>query len=195
MPTRLVDLGQAGTAGVVLVVDTPRVGNLEDGRYCCLSHCWGGFQPVKLETKTSQLLRSGLPLQQLPKTFQDAVEVCLWLGVRYLWIDSLCIIQDSKEDWEREAEQMALIYKYGHATLAATDSRDATSGLFRDRYPSSIVAPLSRVIHLDSVAETQVQTACVVDKNLWLQGIELAPLNQRAWVLQVRWTMCPLIME
>lgn len=61
--------------------------------YACLSHCWGPNGPaVKLTAETFKCLREGLSIHDLPKTFQDAVEVCRHLGIHYVWIDALCKI-------------------------------------------------------------------------------------------------------
>jgi len=73
-----------------------------------------------------------IPWDALPKTFQDAIEVTRRLGISYLWIDSLCIIQDSKDDWAREASKMADIYRNAYVTVAATGAKDSTVGLFLD---------------------------------------------------------------
>jgi hypothetical protein len=64
--------------------------------YVTLSHCWGDIELLKLEAKTITRLSAGIEVSILRQTFQDAVRVALRLGVRHLWIDSLCILQDSK---------------------------------------------------------------------------------------------------
>ncbi|PMD19341.1 heterokaryon incompatibility, partial [Hyaloscypha hepaticicola] len=69
-------------------------------------------------------------LATLPKTFQDAVLITRDLGVRYLWIDSLCIIQDSDEDWEQEAARMSEVYANGYVMLAAHGSENCHGGCF-----------------------------------------------------------------
>ncbi|KAK8075092.1 hypothetical protein PG997_009755 [Apiospora hydei] len=77
-----------------------------------VNHCWGGTLTKDLKT-TSANLRSrfrGIPHEILPPSFRDAVTITRALGVRYLWIDALCIIQDSKEDWAAESVKMASIY-------------------------------------------------------------------------------------
>lgn len=94
LPTRIIDVGDEGR--------DPR---LVDGagrysQYATLSHCWGDVPTIKTETESIRLRRDGIPLETLPKTFCEAIQVCRKLGMPYLWIDSLCIIQDSKGDWE-----------------------------------------------------------------------------------------------
>jgi hypothetical protein len=60
-------------------------------RYACLSHCWGAQGPsFRLQSSTHQQLASGLAFDQLPKTFRDAVSICISIGIQFLWIDALC---------------------------------------------------------------------------------------------------------
>ncbi len=74
----------------------------EKAEYVTLSHCWGPPEshPPKVLESTAESAIASLPLASLPKTFQDAILITRQLGIRYLWIDSLCILQDSPEDWE-----------------------------------------------------------------------------------------------
>ncbi|ETS05802.1 HET-domain-containing protein, partial [Trichoderma reesei RUT C-30] len=110
-------------------------------RYACLSHRWGASTHLCQTTVDS--LPSHLheiPWSLLPKTFQDAAKVAVWLGIKYLWIDSLCIIQDSAEDWKEQAAQMCEIYTGGYVTFAAAWSADSDVGLFRES-PSFTMTP------------------------------------------------------
>lgn len=65
----------------------------------------------------------------LPLTFQDAAAFSLSLGIQYLWIDSICIIQEDEEDWRREAERMYAVHKNSYLMLAALSGHDSTYGL------------------------------------------------------------------
>jgi hypothetical protein len=69
-------------------------------------------------------------ISDLPKTFRDAVKIASTLNVRYLWIDSLCIIQDSEEDWQAEAGKMSAVYRNAAFTIAAHGSGDSNGGCF-----------------------------------------------------------------
>jgi hypothetical protein len=75
-----------------------------------LSHCWGVDKFLKLTEDTFQQLLDGIPLKVLPQSFRDAVVIAQKLGVRYFWIDSLCI-QDSLRDWQQEASTIGDVYK------------------------------------------------------------------------------------
>ncbi|KAJ4205045.1 hypothetical protein NW759_014709 [Fusarium solani] len=99
-------------------------------RYATLSHCWGHQVPIKTTTKTKSLFEESLSEDLLPRTFRDAVNITRSLGIRYLWIDSLCIIQDDQEDWQAEAVKMRGIYLGSTINIAASDALDNTQGVF-----------------------------------------------------------------
>ncbi|KAL2198563.1 hypothetical protein P885DRAFT_59121 [Corynascus similis CBS 632.67] len=89
--------------------------------------------PLTTTRETLPLRKRGIAIRELPKTFRDAVVMTLCLGVRYLWIDSLCIVQDDAEDWAREAGQMAKVYRNAYLTLNAATSDADTEGFLRPR--------------------------------------------------------------
>ena len=80
----------------------------------------------------ARMHQSGIGMEELPKTFRDAVEMTRQFNLRYLWIDSLCIVQDDLKDWEAEASQMASIYSNAYITFAAAAATDCNGGL---KYP------------------------------------------------------------
>lgn len=86
-------------------------------------------------TTTSNLihLQQAIDFGFLSQTFKDAIIVTRRLGFRYLWIDALCIVQDSEQDWARESSQMARIYSKGALMLSAVAALDGEWGMFRDR--------------------------------------------------------------
>ncbi|KAL9618622.1 MAG: hypothetical protein Q9160_006663 [Pyrenula sp. 1 TL-2023] len=104
LPTRVIDVGSESEAlAPRLVTSTRRC----KGRYVTLSHRWGGDVSVKTTTENVKAREREMPYESLPKTFQDAITICRSLSIRYLWIDALCILQDSKEDWAKESALMA----------------------------------------------------------------------------------------
>ncbi|PMD50972.1 HET-domain-containing protein [Hyaloscypha bicolor E] len=129
-PTRLLDL-QAFNGGSldIRLVEKPASGSL----YATLSHCWGVNCDARYQATKSTLpaLRHRMGYAELPKTYRDAISVCRSLGIRYVWIDSLCIIQDSKEDWASEAAKMADVYSNSHLTISADWSTNSEGGCFR----------------------------------------------------------------
>jgi hypothetical protein len=71
-------------------------------------------------------------VSHLPKTLQDAIRLTQELGIRYIWIDSICIIQDDKEDWEHESANMLSVYANASLTIAASNGNDSHKGLFTE---------------------------------------------------------------
>ncbi|KAI0452121.1 HET-domain-containing protein [Xylaria acuta] len=121
----------------ILCLVNDRVMLVEGARphtYACLSHCWGPSQsPIKTLSTTIEDFKRDIPWRSLSKTFQDAVDICRRLDIDYIWIDSLCIVQDSDEDWADQSARMAEIYANAFLTIAATKSRDGTGGCYSDR--------------------------------------------------------------
>nr|CDL70792.1 vegetative incompatibility protein 1a [Cryphonectria parasitica] len=117
--------------------------NLQDTRemapvpYVALSHCWGTHiaeKPMlKTTWKTIEEKMVEIPWNSLPANFQDAINVTRALGYDYIWIDSLCIIQDCTRDWEQEAGKMAEVYKYATVTIVPTAAKSCHDGFIRRR--------------------------------------------------------------
>jgi hypothetical protein len=103
VPTRLIDLGCESEV-VPKIVEFRNCRS--DIEYCTLSHCWGGADIFRLLISNLSELKFGLQIAYLPRTFREAIFVAKTLGYRFLWIDCLCIIQDSLEDWKYEAGRM-----------------------------------------------------------------------------------------
>jgi hypothetical protein len=89
-------------------------------RYLTLSHCWGSATPLQTTKANIGSHLHNIPLPTLPQLFRDAITLTARLGHKYLWIDSLCIIQDSTPDWDRKSSLMSSIYANSALTLAAT---------------------------------------------------------------------------
>jgi serine/threonine protein kinase len=89
------------------------------GSYVTLSHCWGGGEILKTTKATLDSMTSGIEISSLPAKFAAAVHLTKALGFKYLWIDSLCIIQDCQEDWVTESSQMGKIYSHSSLTISA----------------------------------------------------------------------------
>jgi hypothetical protein len=98
LPIRVLDVGVQGAVRLL-------ASNSSTGRYTGLSHCWGTGPVPRTTRSTLEGYTNSVPLDSLSKTFQDAIEVIPLLGIRYLWVDSLCIIQDCPEDWQNEGAQ------------------------------------------------------------------------------------------
>jgi len=99
-------------------------------RYICLSHCWGNEQIITTKKSTMKERMAAIKMEDLSKTFQDAVILTRLLRVQYIWIDSLCIVQDDVRDWEAQSSKMCDIYHKAYLTIAATSAKDGRGGLF-----------------------------------------------------------------
>jgi hypothetical protein len=134
VPSRLLTFPIASPKGEELVVKLVQSTELsKDTQYAALSHCWGGPKfpiPRTLEASLETHTNDGLQYDELPKTFREAIDVTRAMGYEYLWIDSLCIIQDSADDWKKEARRMAIIYDNAIFTIAAMDAENSSQGLF-----------------------------------------------------------------
>jgi len=117
--------------------------NYPPQNYACLSHCWGtGAEIVMTTLDTIAAFKKNIPWHILPKSFQDAVDISRKLRISYLWIDSLCIIQDSPQDWKEQASQMADIYENAFVTIAATKAQGPSQGCYSQTDPLFLAEPL-----------------------------------------------------
>ena len=152
-----------------------------DGRYTTLSHRWSGQSFLKLTRDNFQQLSHGFSSSDMPQTFRDAVSATYHLGFHYLWIDSLCIVQDDLDDWARQSGQMHQIYTSAVCNLAASWAEDCTKPMFSQRQDSSKLANTVNVR-----ARVRSKKMRLVDENLWRRSIEESPLQQRGWIFQER---------
>lgn len=186
LPTRILDLGDGddGTGLIDLPILLANTNGDVQGRYACLSHCWGPPEKRPLNTTTQTLGKfqtDGIPWTELPKTFQQAMVFTRKLGIRYLWIDSLCIIQDDADDWFREAGRMATTYENATLTFAAASSSSSQEGLYRTSAPSWRLGGstyLRRCSDPVFFEHQYTRNPAFLDR--------VAPLLRRAWVLQER---------
>ena len=177
LPTRLIDVGVAPDDFVTLRYG----GGLPwHTSYATLSHCWGKKQFFTLRTSNYNAVFDGIEISALPANFRDAIWVARQLGLSYLWIDSLCIVQDDTEDWMRESIRMAEVYTHAAFNIAATSSADVDGGLFSKRPRSR----LSECYVNASWSDRSPTPYRVRAKSLWETKINSSPLMQRAWVLQ-----------
>jgi hypothetical protein len=165
----------------------PREQDKIEGRYVTLSHCWGTEVFYHLEKSTLSRFEEGVGLEELPKTFQHAVDFTCRLGIRYIWIDSLCILQDSVEDWLFESAQMDQVYNNSFCNISATAADNSSKGLYAER--------LSTQIWLDDIdirtvgfpgRQDETSKCTVFDLSFWEHSVDDAPVNKRGWVLQER---------
>ncbi|KAK0621641.1 heterokaryon incompatibility protein-domain-containing protein [Bombardia bombarda] len=132
-PRRLLNLGSGKISDPSALTDPIRLVEPPTNfspHFVALSHCWGKTQQAVTTKNNYHERLASISLQELSKTFQDAVWITRRLGIRFLWIDSLCIVQDDADDWEREAVDMGRIYAAAYLTVAASHGADGTAGIF-----------------------------------------------------------------
>jgi hypothetical protein len=177
MPARLIDIGSDS-------ILAPRLCNTEDlptePKYVTLSHCWGKHQPLKLTKGNKEAFQKKIDVSALPKTFTDAMKVASSLGQRYIWIDSLCIIQDSPQDWQEQAAIMGAVYHNSWCNIAATAASDSSIGCFMERSPLDV---LPCKIRTKWISEPEKSFFCS-SLDIWNNAVQNSVLNQRAWVFQ-----------
>ncbi|KAK0370837.1 serine/threonine protein kinase [Colletotrichum limetticola] len=175
LPTRVLDVGTDPNSTIHLCEGK----FLPLERYTALSHCWGVNSQAQVRTlkENIDVFRKRIDFGILPKSFQDAVKITRALGLRYLWIDSLCIIQNDKQDWAFEATRMEHVFSSAYVTIAATAASSSAEGFLRQKAKHPFVT-----------LEGPDSGFTFVRKSIddFHQDVEQAVLNQRGWVLQER---------
>ncbi|OCL12253.1 HET-domain-containing protein, partial [Glonium stellatum] len=181
LPTRVIDVGPSDGS------QEPRllISNGKRAPYVSFSHRWGGSQHTyKLSHDTLLAWQQEIPLASLPRTFRDSVHVTRELQQHYLWIDSLCIIQPTPgddSDWQKEGAMMGDIYRNSVCNIAATMAKNSHSGFLTERPGARY--PLRPCKIQDNGNEDLFVLPPRPD---FLEIVNNAPLNRRAWVLQER---------
>lgn len=166
------------------------------GEYCALSHAWGppesGTRPVTTTKENLAQHRQGILISALSKTFQEAIEITRSVSIDYLWIDSLCILQDQDDltDWSQEAKNMKSVYKNSYLTIAATGASDGSQGcLFSSHRQDLVSIPLWKDRSESSPLFLR-KTPPVHTPHNW----DLGPLQDRAWITQ-EWILSPRLLH
>lgn len=188
LPTRLINVSPKGANGDVFLQDSSTVPS--GSKYVTLSYCWGGVVPECLTTRETLSERQKcMPWTSLPQTFKDAIEFTRSIGVSYIWIDSVCIIQKDAEDWVREGGKMFHVYKNSYITIAAA-GKNSLTGLWAasDNWQTKLLATIKlnerswplylRNTH-DHFWEWDVTNVTKAEQTSY-------PLFRRAWCYQER---------
>ncbi|OTA69498.1 HET-domain-containing protein [Hypoxylon sp. EC38] len=188
--TRVLDVKKV-SLGIISLRNREEV-KTEYPAYWTLSHRWGDPSQIQQLLKTTeQKLRKGISLGDLSHTFRDAALLVYRLGYRYIWIDSLCIFQDSKSDWQHESGTMADIYRHSLCNISAISSSiDPSSGLFHYRehearllFPFRISVRAYRTFRTSSTRRLSVGRWMIRNDSAWVDDVENAPLSTHGWVL------------
>ena len=180
MPTRLVDLGNEN-------VNTPRLDcrrTRSDTRFTALTHRWGDtdiHEPFYLQKGRLKEWQRSMDLDHLPKTYQDAIHITRSLGIRYIWIDALCIVQDDRTDLESEIQKMEDVFTFAYVSLSATCATGNSDGFLkrtRERQCHPFDFPS------DGQSQNRVWLCDPIDN--FKRDVEQSALSKRGWVFQER---------
>ncbi|PNP48641.1 hypothetical protein TGAMA5MH_00332 [Trichoderma gamsii] len=187
-PTRVIDVGSLGNLSVILVPGGRAIAKNE--RYMTLSHRWGSSNVPTLTTKTIDTWKSGLSVNILPKRYQDFIALAQRLQIRYVWIDSLCIIQggDGGKDWRAEALTMDQVYQNSFCNVSA-DWGSGRRGLYFERDLRLLDKPhIDWKVRREPNRDVVVVEKCIlVENEFWEEQVTRSPLSVRGWVVQERW--------
>ncbi|VUC28465.1 unnamed protein product [Clonostachys rosea] len=175
MPTRLVSVGDDETS-IIRLVDSME---LSEDKFVALSYRWGGLSNIEMACTTVSNIdnyKKEIQFESLPQTFRDAIKLARAIGVPFLWIDALCIIQGDEGDWEREAARMEEVFSSAYCVFAATSAKSPLEGFLGDREPRP------------SIAVRTSRGAMYLSKYIddFEKDVECGPLNSRGWVFQER---------
>ena len=160
--------------------------NKTTGRYAALSYCWGGPQPGSLTKHNFVQYSSALPLDDLSQTVRDAIEVARKVGVEYLWVDALCILQDSDQDKAQEISAMDQIFSNALFTIAAASASGAQQGFLGPRAtPSSA--------HRVPFRCPDGSLGTMLLRAIFEEPFHLSHLDERAWTFQEEFLFSRLV--
>ncbi|KAK3984732.1 heterokaryon incompatibility protein-domain-containing protein [Cladorrhinum sp. PSN332] len=180
LPPRVLDLRNFTSESKLRLFETVGYQGWQD-TYACLSYCWGARNSCMTTAATLAPHLDDIPWADLPQTYKDAIQVASALGLSFLWIDALCIIQGDQQDWEAHAAEMANIYGNSTLVISAVDASDVTHGFLR---PPRTLADVFEI----ETGEITVHARRTLD-HIWLDSsdsdrIGQIPLWSRGWCLQ-----------
>jgi hypothetical protein len=184
LPTRVIDIGPPDGSQEPFLFDGKGI----FGQYLTLSYYWGAIstssRSYRITVKSIPVRRERIPLLMLPKTIKDAVIITRKFEVRYLWVDAICIIQDSDSDWILESSRMSSIYRNALFTIATEHAADYTKGYFAAR--NGLRNRHCQLYHSsgEASASSNRDDVWVYYSGASWQGREDRVLSSRAWVLQ-----------
>jgi len=171
-PTRLIETYPDNNDFVKLDCST------NTDKYAALSYCWGTSVQSTTTKSNISLRQNTIAVSQLPRTLQHAIAITRALGLSRLWVDSVCIVQDDKDDWSKEASKMESVYSEAYVVIAATASADCEEGFLRPRAEpikvhSTVSSGRSMTVHGRRLQSHTSSSRSFNTKNL--------PLLRRAW--------------
>ena len=176
LPYRVIDIGEVDGPQKLRLVESLA----EKEPYIALSYCWGDSVPLTTTFQNLNERKREILFQEMPKTFRDAVTITRGLGIRYLWIDALCIVQDRFEDWETHSTQMSVIYANAAVTIAAAHASNTLQGCFSPR--NGMRSHRYQLDRSDAGGKVSSWIASILQSSENSSSAEDSPLFGRAWV-------------
>lgn len=183
LPARLLDLAEYNNKKKVRLVETR---SLSGGEYAVLSYVWGVAETLTLVQSTYAKLVAGLHVRDFPRTLIHAVKCVSFLDIRYLWVDALCILQDSQEDKSQEIPRMHEYYRSASVVISASGATDVHSGFLESQITEhQICAAVARtkLVRIPAYLADR-STTLLINGYVPLYQFSKEPVNRRAWCLQ-----------
>lgn len=200
LPSRVIEVSAGITPYKVKLQDTRG----KRGIYAALSYCWGTQSQIMTTRSTLQEHLAGISVIELPATIQDAIKLCQSLDIQYLWVDSLCIVQDDSEDWHHEAAEMASIYGRSALTITTPQKNHCYESFDAIKTTLQENSPLPQLLWEHRQQERTVTgTVTVRQKSLtsgsgspfpYSSGNKSSPWMARGWTLQ-EWLLSPRVLH
>lgn len=175
LPTRILDIGSSGSSQIVKLMESQG----QRGKYIALSHCWGESQPFVTTPASLSDMKMGFLPEKAPPTFRDTILIARELGIKYLRIDSLCIIQGDEVDWQIESSRMSSVYRDAYLTIAASNAKADSDGFLKPRlkmhYSLKVVSPCGKSVQVYILSQSA---------SLPTSYSHEQPLNWRGWTSQ-----------
>lgn len=179
-PKRLLDLGSTNENGTIKLVTRIPGDKMLAASYATVSHCWGKAKTLKLLSNNIETLKNdGIDLDSLPISYKEAIHFATALDIRYLWIDSLCIIQDDPQDWFSEASVMDKVYLGCDICIALAGAAENSEPSFARRSHSQI-----RPIRITAEWDGSHVKDYTIRDGFMSRDYTSSVLAQRAWVVQ-----------
>lgn len=176
LPLRTIDVGTGPESSISLHINPKN----DCAAYAAPSYCWGQSMQNAITTRENLEKRiHNICIKKLPRTLQDAITVTRQLGLRYLWVDAICIVQD-EEDKVIQINDMASVYKNVVTTITITDATDSTQGFL---CADSTCSPSQPVCDLPLILPdgTHGTISLVEPTESWEH---MDALGKRGWALQ-----------
>ncbi|KAI8626953.1 HET-domain-containing protein [Xylariaceae sp. FL1651] len=195
IPSRLLQIDHAECDLEIRLVESSGDNLPLEITFAALSHVWGNWNalpPLRLLSSNYNQFQKGIKESELPKNFLNAARVCVQLNIRYIWIDSLCIIQDSLSDWQQQAVLMHLVYRHALITIVATSAASCHDGFLERSIDTSPAVKVAYTLPL-ACGETRTSDGYMIicdyadsQDSYRMFAVNGSKWNTRAWTMQER---------